>query len=60
MPRTMIEVDVTTALNCIYTDFLMLRDDEWIPDKHSTNDSILMVERIAEILNIGLKDNRTE
>ncbi len=56
------EVDVETALNCIYTDFQMLNDGDWEPGVgcSSIQDSIGMVERIAEILNVGLTDTRKE
>jgi hypothetical protein len=56
------EVTVEEALDCIYTDFQMLYDGSWEPGEgcSSIKDSIVMVERIAEILNVGLSDTRKE
>jgi hypothetical protein len=54
------EITIEVALNCLYTDFLMLDEGVWTPDHHSITDSISMVERIAEILDIGLQDTRED
>jgi len=54
------EIDLPMALNCVYTDFLMLRDGDWDPDEDTINASIGMIERIAEILDIGLEDTRED
>ena len=56
------EETVEEALNCIYTDFQMLYDGSWQPGEgcDSIQDSISMVERIAEILNVGLTSTRKE
>ena len=52
-------VTLEQALNCIYTDLRMLQDGEnWASDKHAVEASIYMVERIGEILDIGLQDTR--
>ena len=48
------------AMNCLYTDLLMLHEGEWEPCEHSVEASIGMLEIVAEILDIDLQDNREE
>lgn len=50
--------DVEDYLNGLYTDFLMLQDNEWEPDKHSIQASIDAVEAIAKMLGHTCLDTR--
>ena len=54
------ELTLNEKLNCLYLDFLMLKDGDWIPDEHSVNASISMLESVAIDLNITLEDTRNE
>jgi hypothetical protein len=54
------DLTVEQCLNCLYTDFQMLKDGDWHPDTHTADASITVVERLAEILCIGLQDTREE
>ena len=60
MPFSSKEASLSEALNCIYSDLLMLKDGDtnWAFDPHSISATISMVERTAEILHLGLEDVR--
>ena len=53
-------VGVTEALNCVYNDLLLLRDEEWEPDVASVEASLDMISIVAEALFIELTDDREE
>ena len=52
------EVSTQEALDAIYTDTLMLLDEEWEPDYDSTEAHLDMIQRIADNLGITLTDTR--
>lgn len=44
------------ALNCLELDFEMLDDESWVPEKHSVNASIDMVESVrAKLEKLGVE-----
>lgn len=49
---------IQILLNSIYTDILMLKDDEWQPDENSCLASINIIKELAKELKIKLKDLR--
>lgn len=51
---------IEKCLSLIYTDMLMLKDGEWIPDEHSAEATIDNIEILAQELKIPLKDLRDE
>tara|TARA_R110000796_G_scaffold118353_2_gene231945 strand:- start:4517 stop:4924 length:408 start_codon:yes stop_codon:yes gene_type:complete len=51
--------EVEKSLSCLYTDFLMLEDETWVPDKDSIKASLENLEEVAEsILELELTDTR--
>lgn len=52
---------IEKSLSRTYTDFLMLEDESWKPDKSSIDSSIGNLQEVAEdILELELKDTRDE
>ena len=50
---------IEDGLSHLYTDLLMLKEEIWIPDEHSIQDSLNNLEECAEsILELELKDTR--
>jgi len=45
-------------LDSLYTDLLMLQDGSWMPDQHSINASLQVLEGLAKELDLECKDNR--
>lgn len=43
-------------LSCLKTDFIMLKNDEWIPDEDSINASIDVIEELQRRLNQSRSD----
>lgn len=48
------------AINCLYTDLLMLQEGVWEPCEHSVEASIRMLEVVAKSISVELNDNREE
>ena len=43
-------------LSCLKTDFIMLKNDEWIPDEDSIDASIDVIEELQRRLNQSRSD----
>lgn len=52
------EEELKSLLSDIYTDILMLKEEIWEPDEDSCNSTIDNIERIAQLLNLEIKDTR--
>lgn len=50
--------ELEELLSGVYTDILMLQDGTWQPDEHSCQATIEAIEKIANELNLELKDTR--
>ena len=50
--------DIQEYLSCVYTDILMLKEGVWVPDSHTCDASIGMLENVANKLEINLFDTR--
>ena len=49
---------IQMLLDSIYTNILMLKDDEWQPDEDSCKASINVIKELGKELKIKLKDLR--
>ena len=45
------ELTLQELLSCLKTDFTMLKSGEWVPDKHSIDASIDVIEELQRRLN---------
>ena len=50
------QIKLTNLLINLRTDFKMLQSGDWVPDRHSCDASIEVVEQIADILGVQLDD----
>lgn len=51
--------ELQNPLQDIYSDIQLLKSGDWIPDDDSCEASLGSVRKIAELLNIELKENET-